>query len=478
MGDQDIELMAHLMRRAGFGAPRDELERRAARGYEATVEDLLNPGEAEYLPDDVIRRFHVDMHETRQLASTAGLWVYRLVTSANPLEEKIALFWHGIFAAGYSKVRQGRSISNQIDMFRRYGLGRLDNLLVELSRDPAMIIWLDNDTNHNGAINENYGRELLELFSMGIGNYAENDIKECARAFTGWTLGNSEYMAMRVANDSEAPYGRIAWHFDYRDWDHDDGEKTFLGEKGQFNGEDIVQIIARQPATAHFVARHIYDFFVADEAPVPQWADTPPVDPNAIEIMANAYTESDHDIRSVLRATFNSDFFKEAMFARVKCPVELVAGTMRLSGGVGRPNPSIIDAGMVASYMGQGLYDPPSVEGWHEGTEWINSGALMERVNFAAKQMSDVDKPGVRAIIDRLAAKDGGTFSPEELLDSCLDLMGPIKLYDEASRTALVEHVARQGDLSLKGHRHGDEAENRVARLLGLIASTREYQLA
>ena len=478
MSNQDIELMAHLMRRAGFGATRQELERRVARGYEATVEDLLNPGEAEYLPDDIIRRFHVDMHEARFDESTGAYWLYRLVTSTNPMEEKIALFWHGIFATGYSKLNNARSLLNQVDMFRRFGLGRLDDLLVELSKDPAMIIWLDNNDNHNGAINENFGRELLELFSMGIGNYTEDDIKECARAFTGWTLGNAEYMAVRVNKDSAWPYGRIAWYFDYRDWDHDEGEKTFLGETGRFNGQDIVRIIARQPATARFIARHVYDFFVADEVPVPQWAYTPPVDPDAIEIMANAYLDSDHDIRSMMRVTFNSDFFKEPRFARVKCPAELVAGTMRLSGGLTRPDPSIIEAHFVGSYMGQTLLDPPSVEGWHEGVEWINSGALVERVNFAASQMSDVNKPGVRAIIERLAVQNGGRFSPKELVDACLDLMGPITISDDASRAALVEHVSRQGGLSLHGHEPGDDAEKRVGELLGMIASTREYQLA
>ena len=146
-------------------------------------------------------------------------------------------------------------------MFRRHGLGRFNSLLVELSKDPAMIIWLDNNDNHNGAINENYGRELLELFSMGIGSYTEDDIKECARAFTGWTLGNVEYMAVRATKDSIWPYGRIAWHFGYRSEDHDDGEKTFLGETGRFNGEDIIEIIARNAESARFVCTRLFQFF-------------------------------------------------------------------------------------------------------------------------------------------------------------------------------------------------------------------------
>ena len=180
----------------------------------------------------------------------------------------------------------------------------------------------------------------------------------------------------------------------------------------------------------------------------------------------------------MLRVLFNSDFFKEAKFARVKGPAEFVAGVVRLSGGVTEPSLGMNEANNVIGYMGQSLLAPPSVEGWHEGTEWINSGALVERVNFAATQLNDAEKPGVRAIIDRLAHQNGGSFSPEELVDSCLDLMGPITMCEEATRTALIEHVAKKADLSLKGHRRGDDSEERVADLLGLIASTKEYHRA
>ena len=195
---------------------------------------------------------------------------------------------------------------------------------------------------------------------------------------------------------------------------------------GYSDGEDVIEIIARQPATARFISRHMYDFFVADEAPVPQWPDTPPLDPDAIETLADVYVDSGHDIRSMLRVLFNSDFFKEAQFARVKCPAEYVAGTMRLGGGVTEPTLDMKEANAVIGYMGQSLLAPPSVEGWHEGTEWINSGALVERVNFAAKQFNDVEKPGVKQIIDRLANENGNTFTPEELVDGCMELMGPL----------------------------------------------------
>ena len=141
-------------------------------------------------------------------------------------------------------------------MFRRQGLGSFSDLLVELAKNPAMIYWLDNNGNHKGSINENWGRELLELFSMGVGNYTEDDIKEASRAFTGWTI------APKIPKQ---PLGRYYWSFQYRPEDHDDGEKTFLGHKGRFNGSDIIEIIVQQPATAKFLCRHLYNFFVADE---------------------------------------------------------------------------------------------------------------------------------------------------------------------------------------------------------------------
>ena len=472
----DTGLMKHLLRRASFGATPAELDHYESLGYEAAIEELLHPGDPQNMPDDIIKRYHTDMHELRYGNSATAYWLYRMVTTKAPMEEKIALFWHGVFATGYAKTNQARSLLNQIDMFRRLGLGKLDDLLIDLAKDPSMIIWLDNQENHDGAINENWGRELLELFSMGIGNYTEDDIKEASRAFTGWTLGNAEYMAVRASKDSIWPYGRIAWHFNFRDGDHDHGEKRFLGETGDFNGDDIVRIICRQPATARFIARHLYDFFVADEEPVPQWPYTAPRDPDAIDVLSQAYFDGDHEIRHMLRVLFNSDFFKEAQYARVKCPAELVAGTMRLSGSVTRPDMGILPTSDLAGFMGQTLLNPPSVEGWHEGTEWINSGALVERVNFAAKEISDINAPGVRLILDRLAEQNGAEYTPAEIVDACLDIMGTPEM-DREMRAALIAHVGIKGDISLTGGEKGGKCEQRICELLGLIASTTEYQL-
>ena len=471
MSNADTSLMAHLMRRAGFGATRDELEAALAKGYEATVEELLHPGDPEDLPQDVIRRYHTEQAELRLSDGAAANWMYRMITTKNPLEEKLSLFWHSLFATGYVKLNQANALLNQIEMFRKYGLGNYATLLVELSKDPAMIIWLDNIDNHKEAINENYGRELLELFSMGIGNYSEEDIKECARAFTGWTLGNAEYMSTRASRDSIWPYSRINWHFQYRDYDHDDGEKTFLGETGNFNGQDIVDIIAKQEATARFVSTRMFQYFAADE--VNEDGE------KVIDEMIKSYFDSGYEMRSVLRTLFNSEYFKSenARWARVKGPVELVIGAVRLAGSYREPTPGIEQVARQAVYMGQGLLQPPSVEGWHEGIEWVDSGALVERVNFVAHEFANVQNPGVRRIIERLANDNGGSFTPEALVEKCLDLIGPVEVSD-ATRTALLEYAEHLGEISLKDHQEGDDAERGVAGLLSLAAATKEFQLA
>ena len=471
MTSNDTALMAHLLRRAGFGANRAELEQYLDMGYDGAVEDLLNPSDPGNMPDDLIRRYHVEQSELRDLAGSAAYWMYRMISTTSPMEEKIALFWHGLLATGYSKLNQARSLLNQVDMFRRSGLGSFEDLLVELSKDPAMIVWLDNNENHGAAINENFGRELLELFSMGIGNYSEDDIKECARAFTGWTLGNAEYMSIRAAKDSIWPYGRIAWHFDYRESDHDNGEKTFLGETGNFNGDDIIAIIVKQESTARFVATRLFQFFAAD--------DVTEEGEQVIKEMMATYFSSGYQIRDMLRTLFHSEYFKsdESHFARVKGPAEMVVGAIRMAGSYQNPVLGIEKVSNTMSYMGQGLLQPPTVEGWHEGVEWIDSGALVERVNFVAKELSDVRSPGVRSIIDRLEqSSEQGVLDPSELADGCLDLLGPIQVSDE-TRSVLVDYASRLGDLDLNGHQPGDQAEQRVGSMLRLVAATREYQL-
>jgi uncharacterized protein (DUF1800 family) len=191
MSQQDLALMAHLFCRAAFGARREELEHYVDKGYAAAVDELLHPEQAPPFEEDLIRRYHVDENSLLLVESAQSYWVYRMINTPRPLEEKLALFWHGIFATGYTKLNQPKAILGQIERFRRCGLGSFRDLLLEVSRDPAMMFWLDNKDNHRHAVNENYGRELLELFSMGVGHYSEDDVRQCSRAFTGWTMQNA-----------------------------------------------------------------------------------------------------------------------------------------------------------------------------------------------------------------------------------------------------------------------------------------------
>ncbi len=466
MPDHDIALVSHLMQRAGFGASRAELEARAAKGYEATVEELLHPENQPEVDEDIMFRYFPHLEAPAAPVQGQTNWVYRMITTQRPLEEKMVLFWHQLFATGNSKVDNPPELVQQIAMFRRHGLGSYRDLLVELAKNPAMIFWLDNNGNHNGAINENWGRELMELFSMGVGNYSEDDIKEASRAFTGWTI------APKLPRQ---PLGRFHWGFEFKPEDHDDGEKTFLGHTGHFNGDDIIDLIVQRPATARFLSRHLYNFFVADEPQVPSWDITPPRDPEAIRTLEQAYVDSNYDLRSILRTLFLSDFFKAARFARVKSPAELVISTVRLAGNFAAPRPGVQALAAECAYQGQELLNPPSVESWHTGSEWIDGGALVRRVHFAAKFLGDTTLPGVRAIVDALRAR--GTLSPEEFVDACLDLIGPLDVGAD-TRNELLGQAAEGGDLSWETEEAASAAEHRVGVMLTLISASREYQFA
>ena len=289
--------ISHLMRRISFGGSKEEIDQLTNKSYDDAVDFLMDNSDENPVPKDLLRRYQIDLSDVRSVNSSGAFWMYRLAHSKFPFDDKVALFWHRVFATGQNKLIQGKVMTTQIDMFKKHGLGSFENLLIELSKDPAMIMWLDNQDNHKDNINENYGREILELFSMGVGNYSEEDIKECSRAFTGWTVENMPYMAIKMRNNTARPFGYVAWQFKFDQNDHDFGEKEFLGEKGNFNGEDIVKIICKQKATAKYLARHIYHFFVKDELPVPQWPHEEPVDPDAVNFIMDSYFKNNYDIK-------------------------------------------------------------------------------------------------------------------------------------------------------------------------------------
>ena len=466
-GREDLALMAHLLRRAGFGATFDELEGYLAQGYEATVEELLHPEDAPEWDDALVRRYQTDQNSLMLIESAQSYWLYRMINTKRPLEEKTALFWHGLFATAYGKLNHAKAVVNQTNTWRRLGLGSYRDILSALSRDPAMIFWLDNKDNHKDAPNENYGRELLELFSMGIGTYSEDDVKACARAFTGWTIANQDYMSVRASRDSIWPHGRLDWQFVYRPKDHDDGPKTFLGRTGNFDGEDILDIICMHPASSWFLAKKLHGFFVSDQP-----------DEAAYSEIAEDLRRTGGDIRSALRTIFLSDFFKtdDARYSKVKSPAELVAGTARLAGSFSSPHWSVVNLALDANFMGQEILNPPTVEGWHTGTEWVDTGTLVERVNSSALLIGDPKQPGVQAIIRRLRERKSA-YSPEELVDACLPLAGALEV-SAGARRELVAFAASQGELRWEPADAVPCSEQRVGELLQLVLATREYQMA
>ncbi|MFP6595039.1 MAG: DUF1800 domain-containing protein [Dehalococcoidia bacterium] len=452
--ETDIDLLGHLYRRAGFGATREQLESYTERSYEDTVEALLNPDPNRDIRDDVLERY---IHGEGPPIFIAG-WLYRMINSEAQLQEKMTLFWHHVFATGLVKNEHVLSAKNQIKMFRRNGMGDMTTILNDLSRDPAMLFWLDNNENRNGEPNENYGRELLELFSLGVGNYSEQDIKDASRAFTGWTFEQPPPLY---------PHGFYPAKFVFREDDHDDGEKTFLGVTGNLNGGDIIDIIVKSPASARFICRHLYNFFVADEPQVPSWNDVPPLDPEGIAMMEAKFIETGGDIRSVLRVMFNSDFFKAARYKKVKSPTEFIVGVLKMVGSQTEMAPGMTKYAGAIDVMGQKLLDPPTVEGWHTGGEWIDGGNLTERVNFAVDEIGEGLAPGIQSLIQRM--KDSEALgSAESLVNAVLAESGSGEVSDQ-TREALIDFA---------NDAEGEDEATRVIRLLRLAVATPEYQFA
>jgi len=460
---EDLSLMAHLMRRAGFGANREELERLAEKGYQAVVEEMIDPPEStpagktamllRYQPGCLLPGGTPNPGQYN--------WLFHMITTKRPLQEKVALFWHHVFATGNAKVDNCDQMLEQLVMFRKFGMGNYKELITQVSKNPAMIFWLDNQENHRDAVNENWGRELLELFSMGVSNYTEVDVREASRAFTGWTI---------MPKLPRQPFGRFPWRFEYLGEDHDDGEKTFLGHTGNLNGEDIIDIIVKEPATARFICRHLYNFFVADEVQVPAWTINDARDEDALEQMITAFEESGYEIKAVLRVMFNSDFFKNARYSKVKSPAEVVAGTLKMVGTYQFPEPTLPSIAPEPSYMGQALLDPPSVEGWYTGQEWINSGSLLARINFVADRVADTSLPGVKSIISQMKAE--GVNTPDQLIDATLDHMGFLVVGAE-TRQQLLDHANGNGNMDWSNE---DAAGTRIGEMLALVGATTEYQ--
>jgi hypothetical protein len=279
-------------------------------------------------------------------------WANRMLTSPRPLQEKMALFWHGHFASNEAKVRDYRKLLAQLELFQKQGTGNFRDLTVAVAQDPAMLSFLDAGVNVKGASNENFAREIMEIFTMGVGHYTETDIREAARAFTGWNYVDTKF----VVNKDQ----------------HDDGEKTFLGHTGRLDGVDVIDIIMQQPATADYIAGKIYRYFVRQD-----------LSPELQKKLGAILRQNKYEITPLLETIFWSrDFYSPASVGtQIKSPVQLAVETYRK---LGQANiPGVPDFNQATAALGQQLFSPPTVAGWAGGQSWITPGLLLERGNLA-----------------------------------------------------------------------------------------------
>jgi uncharacterized protein (DUF1800 family) len=305
----------------------------------------------------VVNKFFYWLRASRLETNRAGYWwAQRMLTTHRPLEEKLALFWHGHFATSEEKVRDYRKMVRQLDLFYRHGNGNFRDLVIGVAQDPAMLAFLDAGVNVKGAPNENFAREIMELFTMGVGNYSEHDIREAARAFTGWNYVNLDFVVNRDQ--------------------HDDSVKTVLGQRGPLDGVQVIDVILAQPVTAEFLATKLYRFFVREE-----------VSPEMRKQLGALLRDNRYEIAPLLTTLFLSrDFYSPPSYAtRIKGPVELVVSTYKKLGLDAVPG--VPDFNDTTAALGQQLFRPPTVAGWAQGRSWITPGLLLERGNFARDVM-------------------------------------------------------------------------------------------
>jgi len=386
--------IAHLLRRAAFSASKADLDLYEAMGYEAAVDRLLN---YDAIEDPIAKRLEaLDLDPDDREGARRG-WMVRLVHSTRPLQEKMTLFWHGVLTSGFSKVNSAGLMRRQNEFLRANALGDYGALLKGISKDAAMLIWLDGRGSKKQHPNENYARELMELFTIGEGNFTEQDVQEAARAFTGW----------RVSMEGEVTFSRNA---------HDNGIKTFMGRSGRFKGDDIIDILLEQRATARFLCRKLFSYFAYRNP-----------EPAVIEALADLCQVTGYNIKALMRTILLSPEFssRRAYRAIVRGPVDLVVGALRQWG---LETDGQFPAG-AARAMGQDVFNPPNVAGWPGGPAWLNSANWLQRVNFAngflARRRGD---PGTFIDLTELVQRHGiesteqlRGFLSQLLVDGVLD---------------------------------------------------------
>jgi uncharacterized protein (DUF1800 family) len=368
----NLHRVVHLHRRAGFAATRPEVERDLRDGPEASIDRFLN-GQAHTTgvrSDHEALAGHIGdaAVDSRQAERIKAWWVFRMLASPDPLGERLALMWHNHFATSNRKVDDLGAMRRQNELFRRSACARFGDLLNEVMRDPALLIWLDAPANRKGHPNENLARELMELFTLGIGHFDEADVKEAARALTGWTLHQGSFVANAAT--------------------HDAAEKTLLGKSGRWNGADLIRILLDHPATARRLAGRLCDTFLGEGAAAPD-------DVNALaQGLRLRQLDIGWGVATILRS--RAFFATENLGARVVGPVEFVVGAVRALECL-EPLPSTLLLAEWITRIGQDLFYPPNVGGWPGGRTWLSTRGMIARANFASALVSGrelgVDEP-------------------------------------------------------------------------------------
>jgi uncharacterized protein (DUF1800 family) len=431
----DLRKVAHLHRRAGFATSRDQLERDVKGGPAASVDRLLKP---RLLNDDekqILGSLRQGVLDSRDAARLKAWWLYRVLYDPDPLREKLTLFWHGHFATSNRKVNSVPLMLAQNETLRRHALGPFGDLLAAMVGDAAILIWLDGASSKKEKPNENFAREFLELFTLGVGHYTEKDIREAARAFTGWAVEKGRGV--------------------YRDGAHDAGDKTFLIQTGAWNANDVIRITLEQPACAEFLCRKLYRFLV-NETEEPQ-ADLQTA--LAAEMRGHNY-----DLAHVVGVILRSRHFyaEENQRQRVKTPVELSAGLLRAL-EVPRRDVRLLALALACERQGQELFHPPNVKGWDGGRTWLDSAAVLARGNWCNDVIWGNAGFGLPPY-DPLAWAERHGLATEHATTALLDLLLQCECDDQARD--LIVRVSRDG------------SADGLRKALQLIVHCPEYQLA
>jgi uncharacterized protein (DUF1800 family) len=439
----DLQKVAHLHRRAGFGATMAELQRDLGAGPAASVARFLQPREETAEEREVTASLRDGVPSSRgsELERLRAYWLYRIVFHPDALREKMTLFWHNHFATSNNKVRSALLMLRQNECIRRHALGKFAALLADMAADSAMLVWLDGGVSRKERPNENFAREFLELFTLGVGHYTEQDVKEAARAFTGWA-------AVQELIDATP-------RFRFDPARHDHGEKTFLNHSGQWGADDIIRITLQQPACAEFICRKLYRFLVTDgEAPLA----------GLLEPLAAEFRDHGYSVRHVVGVILRSrHFYSEAALRRtVKSPVEFSAGLLRMLEAP-PTSVSLVALARTCAEQAQDLFHPPSVKGWDGGCAWITSAALLARSNWLADVVWGNDELGEGPFDPAAWAKRNGikpANAPRALVELLLGgVLAP------AARTELLRAAE-------------DGRSNGLARSLQLLLHCPEFQLA